>query len=185
MKLINRILAVLMGIVVIILTIKNENWSYLLFFIALILPFAIKLPNIATCIFLLYTFAAIFLGGQVHLYRTTEWFDDFAHFSWGLVIGIVGLYAIHYFKIENTSLLFRIVFIVILGLATSAVWEIFEYASDTLVNTNMQRVETGVTDTMTDILNCLWGNILFVIAYFFEQHYKQDLLINSLIKEIP
>lgn len=182
MKIFNKILAVLMGIVVVYLSIKDSNYSYLLFMIALVLPFIVKLPNIVTTVYLVYTFIAIFLGGQYHLYRKTDWFDDFAHFGWGLVSGIVGLYLIHYFKVDK-NVFFNVFFIIMVSLAFSTVWELFEYASDTLINTNMQRLETGVTDTMTDIVNALLGNILFVIFYIYEKKHK-PLLITKLINEI-
>ena len=45
-------------------------------------------------------------------------------------------------------------------------WEFFEFGLDTFTGSNVQWViETGVTDTMTDMLIAFAGSILFSVVY--------------------
>ena len=167
MTLINKLLAVIMSLVVIYFSFIDSNVVYLLFVLIIIIPFVVKLPPITTFVYLIYMFLAMFLGMQLHLYRKTLWFDDFAHLLWGLVSGLIGLYLIHYFKLEKQGIIFKILFTFVIFLSTSCMWEIIEYTSDSLFNSNMQRRETGVIDTMNDITYSLVGNVIYIFTYIF------------------
>lgn len=51
---------------------------------------------------------------------------------------------------------------------------IFEFISDYLLNGDAQRViETGVTDTMKDMICALLGNILFILIYVYNRNKKE------------
>ena len=51
----------------------------------------------------------------------------------------------------------------------AAGWEIFEFTADNLFGGNAQRaLETGVRDTMKDIICALLGSILVVIPYIYK-----------------
>lgn len=49
---------------------------------------------------------------------------------------------------------------------SAVLWEIFEYISDYIFDGNAQRVlETGINDTMQDMIATLLGFIIFAIVY--------------------
>ncbi len=179
----NKIIALIMSIVTIILTIINNNISYLLFLLVLIIPFIIKLKPISTFLYLIYTFLAVFMGFQLKFYKLIPWFDDIAHISWGFISSVMAVYLIKHFKLNN-NILFNCLFIVSIYFLTAGIWEIFEFNYDNIFNSNMQRRETGIFDTMNDIINGFIGNLFFIILYIFEYKIKIKLLINNLIDEI-
>jgi len=183
-NLLNKILAIVLSLIVIYFTYQDSNLTYLLFLIVLSVPFILKLKPIATLIYIVYSFLAMFLGSQVGIYRIVNWYDDIAHILWGFVSGILGIYAIHYFKLNNQKLIFKIFFIFVISLASSVVWEIFEYSCDIIFKSNMQRLETGVEDTMKDMINAFIGNIIFILCYIYELKNKKNLLINKVIGEL-
>ncbi|CCY27334.1 MAG: hypothetical protein KIC82_05265 [Acholeplasma sp.] len=180
----NKIIALLMSVVIFYLTIINNNISYLLFIIVLIIPFVIKTKPIITFLYLIYTFIAIFMGFQLKFYKLIPWFDDIAHISWGFISSMIAIYLIKYFKLNNQSIIFKCLFIASIYFLTAGIWEIFEFNFDNIFNGNMQRRETGVFDTMNDIINGFIGNLLFILLYIFEYKLNIKLLINNLIDEI-
>lgn len=175
----NKLIALLMTITVLVLSIINNNISYLLYILILIIPFIIKAKPTITFIYLLYTFLAVFMGFQLKFYKLIPWFDDIAHISWGFVSSIITIYLLKYFKLNDKSKLFKCLFIVSIYFLTAGIWEIFEFSFDNIFNGNMQRKETGVFDTMNDIINGLIGNLFFVILYVLN-----NKTINKLIDEI-
>ena len=55
-------------------------------------------------------------------------------------------------------------FLVVMSVA--CLWELFEFASDTLLGMNLQHSNNGVMDTMIDILVAFIGGILSSIGYY-------------------
>ena len=70
-------------------------------------------------------------------------------------------------------------------LSVAALWEMFEFTNDSVFGYNAQRViETGVTDTMKDIICALLGCILVVISYIYEEKNSKKLLISRFLNSI-
>ena len=69
------------------------------------------------------------------------------------------------------------IFILTFSLATACFWEILEYGTDKLLLKNTQRIETGVNDTMKDIIISLLGNLLFLVTFWYEYKSNCNLLI--------
>lgn len=150
-------------------------YDRLLTYIAL--PFVLLIPQIYEKIFkrdvdinlkvIFYTFifVADFLGCVVNLYNTTEWFDLFAHYLSGVLSAFVAMIMMKNFHYKETK--FGIVIYVLSVTCLIAVsWEIFEFCMDNFAGMNLQHViETGVHDTMEDVIIAVIGSISFLVAY--------------------
>ena len=105
-----------------------------------------------------FVFLSLFLGSAFDLYYKYWWWDVVLHTSSGFLLGIVGFVAL--FLLNGTDRLpkgmtpafiafFGVTFAVTLGV----LWEIFEFAVDVAAPAvNMQSRETGVSDTMHDLI---------------------------------
>lgn len=110
------------------------------------------------------------LGSGVMLYSTTSWWDNFTHLLFGFTASVVFE---QFFKKSNLILRF----LSIMGCA--ALWEVFEYVCDNLLNGDAQRVvfalQNGlnpISDTMTDIWITGVGIGAFVVISFLTKRYK-------------
>lgn len=171
-KLISKILLILMNILTVIIAIIafcNNNYSRVLTYIAifpiLLLPFIInktkyKLTDIETMMYYIFIFLADFLGCVVNLYNTISWYDMFVHFLSGIATFILALIIYKHISKEKNKLL-KIIFCMGIVAIIAVVWELFEYFMDTYVGMNLQHtLDTGVTDTMQDMLVALLGGLL-------------------------
>ena len=171
-KLISKILLILMNILTVIIAIIafcNNNYSRVLTYIAifpiLLLPFIInktkyKLTDIETMMYYIFIFLADFLGCVVNLYNTISWYDMFVHFLSGITTFILALIIYKHISKEKNKLL-KIIFCMGIVALIAVAWELFEYFMDTCVGMNLQHtLDTGVTDTMQDMLVALLGGLL-------------------------
>ncbi len=143
----------------------------------LVLPFIITVPyfyekithhKLDTNFKLVYwtfIFFADFLGCVVSLYNTTDWFDVFTHFLSGVFTAFLAILLMQNFKYKQTKL-GTILYVLGITCLVAAVWEIFEYIMDTFSGSNLQHaLETGVDDTMEDMIAALGGSLLFLLTY--------------------
>lgn len=121
----------------------------------------VRIPAEFELMTILFVFAALFLG-EFHSYYMRYWWWDIAlHSVSGLLLGIVGFLLVYVLN-ENRRIdlhmragfvaLFAFTFAVTAGTA----WEIFEFAVDQLLGTQMQKPmlgdPSGLTDTMWDLI---------------------------------
>jgi hypothetical protein len=105
-----------------------------------------------------FVFLSVFLGSIAGLYERFWWWDVFLHTSSGFLLGMVGFIAL--FLLNRTDRIpqgmrpsFLCFFAVIFAMALGVVWEVFEFGVDIVKpEANMQRRETGVVDTMQDLI---------------------------------
>ena len=65
---------------------------------------------------------------------------------------------------------FNILFIIAFSALCAFAWETFEFVCNLLVGGDAQRVaETGVTDTMLDMIVAFIGAVLFSIGYYVKR----------------
>jgi hypothetical protein len=114
----------------------------------------------------MFVFLSLFLGSAANLYYRYWWWDLVLHTSSGFLLGIIGFLAV--FVLNQTDRIprgitpfffcfFSVTFAVFLGV----VWEIFEFLIDRVSPaTNMQSLETGVVDTMIDLIVDTLGAIV-------------------------
>jgi len=136
------------------------------------LPFSLELA-IVTFIFL-----TLFLGGVAQFYDRIPFWDKFLHFQSGLILGASG-YVVVYLLNEhrktelNLSPGFVSLFAVTFSLALGVVWEIFEFAGDTLSGDTFWQ---GVllADTMWDLIaDGVGALIVSIIGYFWMYRHKR------------
>ena len=61
-----------------------------------------------------------------------------------------------------------------MSLSSACIWEIFEFSIDNLFNMNLQHnIDTGVIDTMKDIIACTTGAFISGLSYYF---YRKKVL---------
>ena len=180
---INIIIAFVLCFISVFFALNNKDITLLLFSLYVVIPFIFKVKPIITLLYMLFGFIALFLGCQLHLFKTTTWFDNFSHFIWGFLSGILAIYILIKLKMFNhKNIIFNGIFIFIFSLASSSIWEIMEFSIDNLFNQDMQRAASGVYDTMKDIIVALFGNIIFILFYCLE--YKKKLLIRKIIDNL-
>lgn len=141
------------------------------------IPSEIQLPAI------LFIFAAIFLG-EVHDYYLRIWWWDLAlHTTAGLLLGLLGFLVVYLLN-EKTAVNMRMrpsfvaMFAFFFSVGLGALWEIFEFAMDQLVGTNMQKPAfgdpSGLTDTMWDlVVDTLGAAIVSISGWIYMRRERR------------
>ena len=141
----------------------------------------VRIPPEYELLAILFVFASLFLGEFLSYYERFWWWDIALHTTSGLLLGILGfllVYVLNESRRIGTHMragfvaLFAFTFAVTVG----ALWEIFEFAADQLLGTNMQKPmlldPSGLTDTMWDLIVDTLGAA--VISGFGWWHMKRN-----------
>ncbi|MCB9810702.1 MAG: hypothetical protein H6779_02640 [Candidatus Nomurabacteria bacterium] len=124
-----------------------------------------------------FIFLSLFLGSLNDFYEKFYWWDTVLHFQSGILLGVVGFVMVYILNARRSDKLtmspgFISVFAVCFSLALSVVWEIYEYAGDTLFGYTMQ--ENGLPDTMWDfIFNGAGAIIVATIGYYWMRRRQK------------
>ncbi len=114
-------------------------------------------------------FFSVFLGRFFALYKQLPGFDKSQHFLYGMAFGICGFilfYRLNPGQGRKLSVSAGTVglFSVCIALTCGFAWEVFEFISDRLFDTNMQAwkqgLAHGLTDTMLDLMVDFAGSAL-------------------------
>lgn len=144
----------------------------------------IKIPNFLITLYMIFILFAYFFGSIVGLYNKISWYDTVAHFSSGILISFAAYY-IYKISSKNNNKVILVLFIVGVTSLIAILWEIFEFVSDSIFKKDAQHViDTGVNDTMIDMIVALLGSILFSFIYFLESKFSINGIINIYDKEI-
>ena len=115
-----------------------------------------------------FVFLSLFLGSATDFYYKYWWWDVVLHTGSGFLMGIVGFIAL--FLLNHTRQLpagMRPAFVCFFGVTFSVtlgvLWEIFEYVVDRFTDANMQSQETGVVDTMHDLIVDTIGAVIVAL----------------------
>jgi len=121
----------------------------------------VDIPSEFLLLTVVFVFAALFLGEIRHYYERFWWWDIALHGSSGLLLGIFGFLLVYVLN-ENKRVdlhmrpRFVALFALLFAIAAGALWEIFEFAMDQTLGTNMQKPmrgdPSGLTDTMWDLI---------------------------------
>jgi len=158
--------------------------------IAIIVPYKLRMENklkvspLLYCCYLIFLFASLFLGELCHFYTFIPSWDSLLHFSSGFLLFFMALEWLQKIVLQRrspdiVSLLFLSLCI---SIAIGGIWEIYEFMSDFVFHTNMQRFlsmngetligRSALMDTMTDLIFGLLGAILGMACYLYEHKYK-------------
>lgn len=146
----------------------------------------ITLPIEFEFIFVLFVYAANFMG-EVHGYFTLHWWwDILLHSISGMNLGFIGfiiLYLIYQRKQITSGPFLIVLFSFSFALAIGTLWEIYEFAMDSMFGFNMQK--SGLKDTMWDLIVDAGGALLAsLIGYTYIKRGKGPILKRMLTKLI-
>ena len=130
--------------------------------------FKVRINDGLTFIWIIFIFMAHYLGVVLEWHYSLPGFDKVTHTVSGVLSGYVATLILKHMKITN--LMFSILFIISFSFMCAGLWEIFEFTCNALFGGDAQRVaETGVTDTMLDIIVAFGGSIFVSIVYFIKK----------------
>ncbi len=159
---------------------KNMFLSFLTA-ICILLPFvfsrvaeikSITLPKSFILVTLSFILSAQCFGELLRFYYRFWWWDLMLHGIFGFYTVLIGIYIINGVVVKDQSITKKrfIVLIVVFGFCFSMtlgmLWELFEFAGDYLVKSNMMK--EGLIDTMTDLLASTSTAIIYVVVYYFR-----------------
>lgn len=139
---------------------------------ALVLPsiltrkFRIEIPDKIYYLYVIFLYAAIFLGEVQDFYYTIPYWDTILHTFSGVMIGFIGFSLIDILNNENEKVklspFFIAYFAFCFAIQVGVIWEVYEFTSDGLLGTNMQKFKLrdgteligrmAVEDTMEDLI---------------------------------
>ena len=187
------ILSLLVNTVYIILTLIGKFDSNILvclsYYILVILPiifrkFKINFSDMLELVYLIFIILACLMGSIMKFYSLIYFYDSLVHYISGILTALLGLVLLIWFnKFKSKEYSFNILYMFFVSLAVAALWEIFEFSADNLLGGDAQKViETGVTDTMKDIICALLGSLLVSVCYAYEYVNNKKLIITNFIK---
>jgi hypothetical protein len=133
-----------------------------------------------------FVFLSLFLGSATDFYYRFWWWDMALHTTSGFLLGIVG-WIVLFLLLQTDRLprgigaglvcVFGITFAVTLGV----LWEVFEFAVDTLwPHVNMMSNETGVADTMHDlIVNFVGAVVVGLMGWAYSRSGRFSYLVEA------
>ena len=136
-----------------------------------------------------FVFLSLFLGSALDFYYRFWWWDLVLHTASGFLLGIIGFVAL--FVLNQTDRVrpamtpafisfFGVTFAVTLGV----VWEIFEFVMDSIWPAlNMQSNETGVRDTMVDlIVDAIGAVVVGLMGYAYLKTGRYSFIADGVRK---
>lgn len=148
--------------------------------------YRIDLPPELQLIAVAFVYLSLFLGSASDFYYRFWWWDIVLHIGSGFVLGFIGFLAV--FVLNGTDRIphgiqpsflafFSLTFAVFVGV----LWEIFEFTVDQIwPHVNMQSNETGVVDTMHDlIVDTLGAVIVAIMGWTYIKTGRYSFLANG------
>ncbi|MFW6457142.1 MAG: hypothetical protein ACOC0A_02515 [Planctomycetota bacterium] len=156
--------------------------------------FEVRIPAEIELTAILFIFAALFLGSIHGYYERFWWWDVILHLSSGFLLGILGfllVYVLNQHKRVEVHMNpgFISFFSFTFALSMGALWEIFEFGMDHFFLLDMQRAQTGVVNTMWDlIVDAAGGATIALLGYFYlwsESEFFVERWISHFIEQNP
>lgn len=158
--------------------------------------FKLEIPNTVFYFYVIFLWAAIFLGEVQNFYYKFKYWDLILHTLSGGMIGFIGFSFVDILNNENEHVslnpFFVAFFAFCFALALGAIWEIYEFLCDGFLKTNMQKfaLESGVkligrdavSDTMGDLIVDSIGALVATTIGYISIKYDKSYLNKFLIK---
>lgn len=158
----------------------------------------VKVPTEFQLLFILFMFAALFLGEIRGFYERFWWWDIALHTTSGLMLGIFGFLLVYLLNESERIPLdmkpgFIAFFAFLFAVALGSLWEVFEFIMDQIFGLNMQKAmlgdPSGLTDTMWDlIVDSLGAFFISLLGYIYMLKRKEsfvDAWIHKFIENNP
>ena len=148
--------------------------TYLCSIVVVLLPFVLdkfhfKIVQRDKSLYYMFVFLAYSLGSVVNLYKYIWWFDTFVHFMSGVFSCYLAFYILNeFFNYYKNNKIFSFIFCISFVFMIAGLWEFGEFSIDKISQSNLQHsLETGVSDTMIDMISCFIGGILYYFIHLF------------------
>lgn len=139
----------------------------------------VYMPASLQLIIICFVFLSMFLGEIHGFYELYWWWDKLLHITSGILLGVIGFILAFILNGQETirmriSPFFVCAFAVMFAVFMGVVWEIFEFSMDQWFGFNMQVRESGVIDTMDDLIVDMIGAIAVGIwGYFYSSFWER------------
>lgn len=145
-----------------------------------------KLSPMVKFICILFVFCAHFLGATVELYNKFAYYDKITHTISGILTALLAMLLLKQLGMyDKKKIFFNVLFIISITLSVAACWEFFEYFGNIIFGGDAQRViQTGVNDTMQDMLVAFLGSIAVSILYVIEERKQLNGVVKSFMNGI-
>lgn len=144
----------------------------------------IRLPMTFGALIVVFLFATLFLGEVGDFYERFWWWDVVLHSGSAIGFGLIGFVLVFMlfegdrFAAPPLALAFLSFSI---AMSMGALWEIFEFAMDSLVGTTMQK--TGLVDTMWDLIVDTIGASIGALAGYFYLRGRRFAGLSKMIEQ--
>ncbi len=158
----------------------------------------ITIPSSMYIIYVIFLYAAIFLGEVRDFYYRIPHWDTILHTFSGAALGALGFSVVNLLNKQeklkvNLSPFFVALFSLCFAITMGVVWEIYEFSFDGLLGLNMQKfaLENGINlvgrvalcDTMKDLIVDSIGALVISILGYISLKYKKGWIDKLLITE--
>lgn len=135
-----------------------------------------KFGNFDKTIYYAFSFFAYFLGSVVGLYNLIWWYDVLMHFISGFVVGYAAIFILDKLGMyDSKNGAFNFIYSLFFAIGVAGIWEIIEFLIDVVLGTNLQHsLDTGVVDTMQDIICGTTGGLIFSLFITFKDKFKRS-----------
>ena len=157
----------------------------------------IEVPRVMFLLYIAFLYCAIFLGEvRSFYYRIPHW-DTVLHIFSGAMLGALGFSVLAIFNNAeriplNLSPLFVAVFAFCFAMTLGTVWEIYEFAADCFLDTNMQKFalddgtnkigQAALSDTMKDVIVDALGALATSTMGYISVKYEKNWIDNLMIR---
>ena len=155
-----------------------------------------EIPNKMYYFYLVFLYGAIFLGEIQNFYYKFQYWDLILHTLSGIMIGFFGFSVVDILNNENENVKLNAFFVAFFAfcfaMSLGGLWEIYEFVSDGILNTNMQKFafQSGINlsgrealvDTMEDLIVDGIGALFASTLGYISLKYDTQFLNNMLIK---
>lgn len=130
--------------------------------------FKYKLSDGFIFVWLVFIFLAHYMGVTAEFYNEWPLFDKVTHTMSGVLTAYIAILMLN--KLNYKNKWFNVLFIISFSWLCAGLWETFEFTCDNLFNGDAQKVvQTGVDDTMGDMLVAFFGAIFVSILYLLKK----------------
>ena len=140
-----------------------------------------KFSPVVKFVFIVFVFCAHFLGATLELYNHFSYYDKITHTISGILTALFALLLLKQWGFyRKQNIWFSILFMIAITLLVAVGWEMFEYVANIFFGGDAQRVaETGVNDTMQDMIVAFLGSLFVSILYYIEEKKNKTGIVKS------
>ncbi len=133
----------------------------------------------------IFLILSISFGSIMKFYDQISWWDILCHTYWGYIGCYFGVILLCKFKYHQMTFFLFIALCFLISMACASIWECFEFTCDRIFSLNVQHwQDTGVYDTMYDILCNFGGALLFTIHFWIDHLFFHGTVIEKIKKEL-